>query len=163
MPGLTLRTTLRDRFPIPARDTLIRLNTVPVLLRTNWVKGDGNCMFGAFANAIGQVGVTNKTVRRKAIEWIRANKEDFVDFMEDGITVHAYLREMGKDGVWGDHLMLLALCKAYEVKVVVIKRMEDGSWSWNYVEDREVGNDYIPLHLDHEHYENIVTLTKVYG
>lgn len=49
------------------------------------------------------------------------------------------------------------------MKVVVVKRMEDGSWSWNYVGDREEGDEYIPLHLDHEHYENIVTIKEVYG
>lgn len=155
---------IASRFTLPPRNTMVRLNTVPPLLHTQWIPGDGNCMFSAFANAIGTPGISHKTVRRAAIGWARQNK-DFVEafLTEEQGGIFQYLRSMAEQGTWGDHIMLRVLCSAYDVKVVVIKRMEDGRLEWNYVGEREEGDRYMPLWLAGEHYENMVTVAEMYG
>jgi len=154
---------LPARFQVPSRDLLIRLPTRPVYLRTRWVNGDGNCMFAAFANAMGDIGTTHKTVRREAIKWARRNINVIEPFVDDDNGVNGYLRNMARLVEWGDHIMLDALCQAYSVAVAVLKKAEDGSLVWLKVGRMEPDTRFLGLYLESEHYENLVTLDDVYG
>jgi hypothetical protein len=165
--GAPDRVLVASRFIIPRRDELVRLDTCPVLYRTNHVAGDGNCMFTALANALGQAGVTHKAIRRNAILWARDNLNFINNFLgDDDMDAIDYLHNMAKLGVWGDNIMLEAACRAYGVHVWVLKATPSGALVWMQAGDDEQEGESFGLYLSGrqgaEHYENLVSIEEVY-
>jgi hypothetical protein len=122
-------------------------------------------MFAAFANALGGIANNHKNMRRKAITWARQNQDHFAPFIpeEYGGSVNRYLQEMAKLKVYGDNLMLEALCRAHGVAVAVLNVAPGtGEMAWTLVGE-ENGGGRLGLYLAGEHYENLVTLGDVYG
>ena len=78
-------------------------------------------------------------------------------------TVGNYLKEMRTSGVWGDNIMLESLSRAYQVPIAVFKKLENGSYLWMEAGENPGNNVRMPLYLEGEHYENMVTLREVYG
>ena len=152
---------VQGRFELPSRNQLTRLDGQPVFYRTNWIKGDGNCMFAAIVKALGIPRLTHLGARRAAVAYARKFQDDFFPFLESqSESMGAYLRRMGKAGTWGDDLMLKALSGAYNVKIRVYKRHNDGSHQWYEIGE---GEDSIGLYLASEHYENLVTADELFG
>jgi hypothetical protein len=156
---------------LPPVKELVRVAILPVVYRTQWIPGDGNCMFAAFAKALGRARVTYKTVRREAVAWARRNKGIIKGFISDedmghvgATTLAGYLREMGKDGKWGDDAMLYALCGAYGVRVAVLKNVGGGKHAWQATwGEGDENTPTLPLYLANEHYENVLRMREVYG
>ncbi|RXK36471.1 hypothetical protein M231_06255 [Tremella mesenterica] len=112
--------------------------------------------------AFGGINTTHKTVRRAAISWARKNRDFLEPFMEDEDGLDGYLHEMAQLGTWGDHIMLEALCRTYKVAVAVLKKTENGELVWIKVGEFGPETRFIPLYLQEEHYENLVSLEDVY-
>ena len=87
---------------------------------------DGNCFYHAVGE---QVGKTALEVRREAVGYLRANEringEEWSSFILDGERgKRAYLGAMSGEGVWTDHVMLLATSKALRRKIRVYSQTE---------------------------------------
>ena len=65
------------------------------------MEADGNCLFRAIADQLEGDERKHKSYRQKAIDFILANKDDFVPFIEDDETIEEYCADMAKDAVWG--------------------------------------------------------------
>ena len=154
---------IRANFPVPHRNNLVRLGIRPALYRTRWVKGDGNCMFAAFANTLGDEKITHKTVRRVAVKWARTHQDFIAPFIpdEDG-TVPAYLRKMSRLRTWGDHPILESLARAYNLAIAVLKKTERGPLEWFKAGEWDEASKYVGLYLEGEHYENLLGIDDVY-
>ncbi|WWC67416.1 uncharacterized protein I206_101324 [Kwoniella pini CBS 10737] len=157
-------------FKPPAYTTLERLNSKPVTYRTRWTDPDGNCLFKALAKAMGSPQVTHQDLRLKAVNYMRDHQEDYERFVEIGkddppgedlaARFNRYLDNMAKDGTWGDHLTIKALCSVLNIAIAVLGKMSDGTFSW-----MRTGSDpkgYIALSLVSEHYENLFSMQEVF-
>lgn len=135
-----------------------KLNSTPPTFKTNWTKGDGNCMFIAFARAYPKP-MFHTEVRGRAVQWIRAHPEDFVPFLpfRGGVqmTLDQYLGHMSQDGIWGDNLMLQAACKALLVTAMVLKK-ENKAFTWMGVNHQPPERTVLWFYLTRYHYENLL-------
>ncbi|ORY30166.1 OTU-like cysteine protease-domain-containing protein [Naematelia encephala] len=133
-----------------------QLQSCPPTYHTNWIKGDGNCLFAAFAKALGRG--THSEMRSTAVHWIGDNQVDFIDFVPGGHdqALKKYLEKMSQQGVWGDYLTLGALCEAYKVHVHVLKRGHKGDFTWMEVGDKDKCKTEFWLYLNNHHYENLL-------
>lgn len=139
------------------------LDTVPPSYVTSWIKGDGDCMFRAFTEAL-NLGLDHQEVRRDAVDYMRDHPEKYRDFIplvrQDGQhqTWEDYLSQMSQDGTWGDNLALDAMCRMSPVHVFVLKKGDRG-WTW-----LEVGEDCHTcfwLYLHNNHYENLLAQSQL--
>lgn len=116
------------------------------------IKGDGNCMFSAFAEAHG--GITHKRARAKAVAWL-AEWDELDDWVaadpEEApyASGEEYLAAMCKDREWGDQIALKGLVEAYKVRVMVLK-LEYNRYTWSQQGDT---GKVIRLFCQGRHYE----------
>jgi len=104
------------------------------------VPGDGNCQFHALVDQLeqnGVGGVDHKSLRAKAVQWLKANAKRAMDdgsaggvtTLRDSIGVEdwsKYLSDMRRDGVtWGDEGTLLAVSALYRAEIVVISSLSE--------------------------------------
>ncbi|WVR09275.1 hypothetical protein IAU60_006340 [Kwoniella sp. DSM 27419] len=129
------------------------------MLRTKWTRGDGSCMFAAFAKALRGDELSATEARVAALDWARANPDALAAFVKG--DYEAYLTRMSNPAEYGDHVMLEALCRAYTVAVSVVKKAEDGSLFWTRLGTAVTVTWSIPLYLENEHYENLVTYDEL--
>lgn len=129
-------------------------------LREHEIRSDGHCLYAAIADQLenSEVGlkpkihVNNaddqahlkpviagyKVTRQVAAAYISQNPEEFSPFLEEPID--QYVKTIRDTGEWGGHLELLALAKAYEININVLRG--DGN-----VEKIECGVDNEPKTL----------------
>jgi hypothetical protein len=114
------------------------------------VPGDGDCQFHALVDQLqqnGVTGITAKSLRRKAVKWLRDNATRDVDdgsigektdlrgwlgilMMDVNITDwEDYLDKMGQEGEWGDEATLLAISVLYNVEIIVISSISNDAIS----------------------------------
>jgi hypothetical protein len=72
--------------------------------------GDGNCLFRALAYPHG----SHKVVRECVVQHVEKHLDYYNGFLEDG-----QLKEMRKDGVWGDEVCLAAFADCTGIPVYV--------------------------------------------
>lgn len=118
------------------------------------VRADGHCLYSAVADqlSIHNMGLQPKimpriikeeddsekseepyrAVRRVTAEYIKTHADDFVPFLEEPLD--EYVRKVGETGEWGGQLELLALAKAYGVKISVL----DGNGSVHEIDGNDV-------------------------
>ena len=92
--------------------------------------------------------------RMHAVNYIRANKEMYVPFIEDDETIEQYCDDMEKNGVWGDQLETNALASTLKFNMIV-HRVDTPSMAQIFHEP--VGK-YPTLHLSYhlnEHYNSV--------
>lgn len=108
--------------------------------------GDGNCQFRSLSRCLYGTPVHHAFVRRKAVAYIRFHRPDFEVFL--GEDFKTYVREMARDGVWGDELTLRAACESLGV---VLNVVSSDSENWFH--------RYIPLHalVQHEAFLSFVS------
>jgi len=94
------------------------------------VRADGHCLYAATADQIRQKGQDVKvnsvlsfndeyrTVRYVAADFIEKHPDDFVPFLEEDLDT--YLEKIRDTGEWGGQIELMALSKAYRVKICVV-------------------------------------------
>lgn len=119
-------------------------------------------MFKAIANALGGK-YTAKGLRRDACRWATEHPSMFQGFAsnaEGGLA--GYLVRMRRDGVYGDHLILEALCRAEDIRVAVLKKRETGALVWAWTGREVATNGSFGLYLEGEHYENLVGRHEVF-
>lgn len=150
---------------IRKKEFIEKVMSTPVSYKTRWTKGDGNCMFRAFARALG--GLSHQEVRAGGVRWMRTHPEDFVHSMVDrgGGQEHAleeYLEKMSRDREWGDHHILQAMCVCYRAHVFVLKEGgQEGGQMWTEVGDRDISECTFWLYLKDSHYENLVDIRQI--
>ncbi|KAI3426931.1 hypothetical protein D9Q98_006875 [Chlorella vulgaris] len=74
------------------------------------MEGDGNCQFRAVSFGLYGTQKHHGFVRRKAVEYIQQQRQDFEAFL--GEDFGSYVRHMSRLGTWGDELTLRASCEA---------------------------------------------------
>jgi OTU domain-containing protein 6 len=121
-------------------------------LKEKEIRADGHCLYSAVADqlVLHDIGLVPripltiageetseekillpyKAVRRTTAAYIKANADDFVPFLEEPLD--EYVRKVGDTAEWGGQLELMALAKAYGVKISVL----DGNGSVH-----EIGGD----------------------
>jgi OTU domain-containing protein 6 len=105
-------------------------------LQEKEIRADGHCLYAAIADQMTTSGLSltpkieplingaktglppYKTVRHVAADFIAQSPDDFVPFMEE--PMDQYLRKIRETGEWGGHMELLALAKAYGIKINVL-------------------------------------------
>ncbi len=146
------------------------------------IRGDGNCMFRCrvccvcdAAHLVGDVCCAraravcvcycravadqlhgnehlHAEVRAAACDAMEREPDDFAPFVEDDKTFEGYISEMRTDAVWGGHIELQALSRAFSVNLVVHQL---GSQPW---EIRNFAATARTLHMsyhDGEHYSSV--------
>ena len=103
------------------------------------IRSDGHCLYAAIADQLEdlEIGVkpkrnitTNdidpratytgyKTTRQVAAAYISENPDIFAPFLEEPLA--EYVKTIKETGEWGGHLEILALAKAYEVDINVLR------------------------------------------
>lgn len=108
--------------------------------------GDGNCQFRSLSRCLYGTPVHHAFVRQKAVAYIKQHRADFEAFL--GEDFKTYVREMARDGVWGDELTLRAVSESFGVVVNVVSSDSD---NWFH--------RYIPLHalVQHEAFLSFVS------
>jgi len=86
-------------------------------------EGGGDCLFHTFSI---HLDIDHTQLRDDATEYISINWNRFKDFalksdtLEPYQTKEEYTKHMSQEGVWGDHLSLLALCELYQTNATII-------------------------------------------
>ena len=76
--------------------------------------GDGNCLFRAISHQIYGKSIYHLEVRNFTMDYMSINSDDFVPFLIGGSSVFStYIDFKRRDGAWGDHLELHAMCELY--------------------------------------------------
>ncbi|KAL2110594.1 hypothetical protein VUR80DRAFT_968 [Thermomyces stellatus] len=96
------------------------------------IRPDGHCLFSAVADQLehrgvplrsapgaGDEGPGYKLVRRVASAWIEDHGDDFAPFLEEDLG--SYVARMRDTAEWGGHLELLALARAYNLEINVVR------------------------------------------
>uniref|UniRef100_A0A6B2LP84 OTU domain-containing protein n=1 Tax=Arcella intermedia TaxID=1963864 RepID=A0A6B2LP84_9EUKA len=109
-----------------------RLKLYGLKLKTR-ISGDGNCQFASVADQLFNDPSRHHEIRKKAVAWLRKNKTyklpndtTLQDYLQTEFfpTWPDYCDYMDQEGIWGDHLTLVAVAEAYALKIVVISSME---------------------------------------
>ncbi len=138
------------------------------------IRSDGHCLYAAIADQLEDVQTglrpkikitTNdaeptatktgyKTTRQVAAAYISENPDDFAPFLEEPLA--EYVKTIRETGEWGGHLEILALAKAYEVDINVLRA--DGR-----VDKIECGLEDAPQQLWLAYYQHSFGLGEHYN
>eukprot|EP00734_Pompholyxophrys_sp_LG126_P000198 Pompholyxophrys_sp_v1_NODE_38_length_3314_cov_8.176434.p2 type:complete len:411 gc:universal NODE_38_length_3314_cov_8.176434:2844-1612(-) len=83
---------------------------------------DGNCLFHCFSTV---VGASAKDIREEVVKYIRTHSTVFEDFVSQlarkgSHTLNDYLKDLAKDGVFGDEASLRAFSEQYKNRVYMV-------------------------------------------
>lgn len=94
--------------------------------------GDGNCMFHAIANQIGN-GSNHKDIRGRIINYLVANTHlgeqsdiSWHDLLLNETPLE-YLNRMSNDGTYGDQITLQAAAEIFNIQIVIISSLNEGT------------------------------------
>lgn len=138
------------------------------------IRSDGHCLYAAIADQLEnskiglrpKIKITNndvepaatnagyKTTRQVAAAYISENPDDFAPFLEEPLA--EYVKTIRETGEWGGHLEILALAKAYEVDISVLRA--DGR-----VDKIECGLENAPQQLWLAYYQHSFGLGEHYN
>eukprot|EP01062_Namystynia_karyoxenos_P082147 TRINITY_DN9197_c0_g1_i1.p1 TRINITY_DN9197_c0_g1~~TRINITY_DN9197_c0_g1_i1.p1 ORF type:complete len:261 (+),score=57.38 TRINITY_DN9197_c0_g1_i1:114-785(+) len=149
--------------------------------RLHDVRGDGNCQYRALAHQLWRDERRHSEVRGTAAWWLRESERtplepgqstrlgDFLDREEYPRGWQQLCDAVGRDGVWGDHLSLVAAASAYGRKVNVLSSLppragvpDDGSDAQQSVRTvepvgaRPSGEPLWVAHWHDRHYASLV-------
>ncbi|BFZ53191.1 hypothetical protein PYCC9005_000214 [Savitreella phatthalungensis] len=128
------------------------------------ISGDGNCLFRALADQLGEEidKDRHRQIRYDVVQYLRDRPDEFSFFVEEDYD--GYLDRMGKDGVYGDNLEIVAFARRYvkyvkiyqpDLVYVVTPAGEDQCDTASEVSDAEM------LHIAYhswEHYSSVRNL-----
>eukprot|EP01120_Amphizonella_sp_Union-15-10_P002403 TRINITY_DN12600_c0_g1_i1.p1 TRINITY_DN12600_c0_g1~~TRINITY_DN12600_c0_g1_i1.p1 ORF type:complete len:150 (+),score=35.78 TRINITY_DN12600_c0_g1_i1:3-452(+) len=99
------------------------------------IPGDGNCQMSSISDQIYGDIQHAKYVREKAVSWLRKNPNwllpngaQMKDFVHDK-TWEEYCNEISKDGIWGDHLTLVAIAEVFGANIQVISSVSGDNYT----------------------------------
>eukprot|EP00727_Mastigamoeba_balamuthi_P011935 m51a1_g7364 hypothetical protein (341) ;mRNA; r:53663-57662 len=100
------------------------------------VTGDGNCQFAAVSRAMAAARVVPSdpmSLRLDAALWLKLHESGSADgidmgqyYADAGVPYSRFCEEMMKDGMWGNHLTLVALSEHYGLRITVISSSQRG-------------------------------------
>ena len=83
------------------------------------IRGDGNCLFRSVAEQLEGNEEYYQKYREICVDYMINNKEVFIPFLEDSISIDEYIEKISKDGEWGGNLEIYALSMALEVNFCI--------------------------------------------
>ncbi len=87
------------------------------------VPGDGNCFFHAVLDQLKRLELAGEwnfgSLRELAVNHMQANSAEYSNSL-DG-TMEAYITNMRRSGTYADHLVIVALARALDVNLVIIR------------------------------------------
>eukprot|EP01012_Entosiphon_sulcatum_P035604 TRINITY_DN4520_c0_g1_i1.p1 TRINITY_DN4520_c0_g1~~TRINITY_DN4520_c0_g1_i1.p1 ORF type:complete len:1030 (-),score=134.80 TRINITY_DN4520_c0_g1_i1:236-3325(-) len=92
---------------------------------------DGNCQFRAFSHQLYQTSQYHPQLRAMAVKHIEDNLNDFLPYFDGERDLRSYLRDMSRNGTWGDEITLRAVSDCLRVAIHVILSTE-GNWYLKY-------------------------------
>ena len=93
---------------------------------------DGNCFFRAVSHQIYVTTKYDEEVRRQAVEHIRDNIGNYINFIEDDENIIEYLDRMQHPGEWATNAAIQATVDALQVDILIIPSDE------NHVESQQL-------------------------
>jgi len=87
------------------------------------IKGDGNCQFRALSDQLYRTPEHHKFVRKSVVAQLKTTPDVYSNYVPMKYT--DYVKNMGKNGEWGDHVTLQAAADYYGVKVSLITSFKD--------------------------------------
>eukprot|EP00921_Rhytidocystis_pertsovi_P016812 GHVQ01026466.1.p1 GENE.GHVQ01026466.1~~GHVQ01026466.1.p1 ORF type:complete len:460 (+),score=125.68 GHVQ01026466.1:313-1692(+) len=93
--------------------------------------GDGNCQFRSAAYNLYGSEEMHMSVRMRTVGHMRKESEFYSIFFCEGREYRAYLRDMERDGTWGDELCVRAMADSYGCVVHIVTSNEE-HWYLKY-------------------------------
>jgi len=134
------------------------------------IPADGNCLFYSVSDQLFNSIEHHTYIRNKCVGWLRANKNwkipngailsDFSD--TDDWT--AYCDHLSKNGIWGNHLTLIAIAESFGSRIRIISSVKDTQY-YTEIDPTNVNTDKVILlaHYAEYHYISITWITpKIY-
>jgi len=87
------------------------------------IKGDGNCQFRALSDQLYRTPEHHKFVRKSVVTQLKTTPDVYSNYVPMKYT--DYVKNMGKNGEWGDHVTLQAAADYYGVKISLITSFKD--------------------------------------
>ena len=90
------------------------------------MKGDGNCFFRTLSHQIFGEQSAHMEIRLAAIEYMRCNRDKFEQFLveEEYPNMNSYMKEMSKNGIYVDNLIIMATAIVIEKNLIIHKEGE---------------------------------------
>ena len=136
--------------------------------RVKDVPGDGNCQFYSISDQMyGDISHAEE-IRKDAADWLRRNSDKDVNgiplscFIFDE-TWDEFCDKVSTNGVWGDHLTLIAVANVYNLRIVVISSVKGDNYMTEVYPDpplqgREPPRSITISHFAEFHYNSVVPL-----
>jgi len=125
--------------------------------------GDGNCLFRSVSHQVYGDPELYHVVRAKCVDYIEVEREFFSKFVVRGdADFNSYLRNMRKDGEWGDHVEIQAISELYNRPVEVYAYNAEPIHVYSR-RDSEASDFRIPIRLSYHfrsHYNSVVDLDR---
>ncbi|URE38668.1 OTU-like cysteine protease [Musa troglodytarum] len=87
------------------------------------VQGDGNCQFRALSDQLYRSPEYHTFVRQQVVDQLRSHPEIYDGYVP--MSYDDYLKNMSKNGEWGDHVTLQAAADSYGVKIFILTSFKD--------------------------------------
>lgn len=95
--------------------------------------GEGNCMFHALSRQLKikkDIQISHGDLRGKIVEYLEDHRElpkagDLFSFTYGYESWLKFLKDMAKDGTWGNHVVLVAAANKYEIPIRVVSSATD--------------------------------------
>jgi hypothetical protein len=87
------------------------------------IKGDGNCQFRALSDQLYRTPEHHKFVRKSVVTQLKTTPDAYSNYVP--MKYIDYLKNMAKNGEWGDHVTLQAAADYYGVKISLITSFKD--------------------------------------
>jgi len=96
------------------------------------IPGDGNCQFTSISDQLFNTLENTNRLRLEAVQWLRQHKDwklpengaVLSDFACD-MAWNEFCDHMAKNGIWGNHITLLAIAELYQVTILVVSSVEN--------------------------------------
>ncbi|GMH33278.1 hypothetical protein BSKO_01112 [Bryopsis sp. KO-2023] len=93
-------------------------------LQEKLVRGDGNCQFRSISDQLYRSPKYHRKVRSLIVTQLRAEHQDYECYVPD-VPYEVYLKDMARNGTWGDHVTLKAAADYYGTQICVLSSYSD--------------------------------------
>ncbi|CRG96778.1 OTU-like cysteine protease, putative [Plasmodium gallinaceum] len=94
------------------------------------VSGDGNCLFRSISCNLFEKQKYHMYVRKRCVEYMLNFKDEYSIYFEDN-AFYEYIKNMSKNGYWGDELCIKATADAFNCIVYIITSTSE-NWCLKY-------------------------------
>lgn len=117
---------------------------------------DGNCQFASVSDQL--YGDINSAfqLRQQACEWILNNQNcvlpngsSLKNYIYDFESVEAFCQDMARNGIWGNHLTLVALANSLQRKIVILSSVDSPNNCLMEILPNKVAENSQPILLSH--------------